>query len=411
MTRGLPVVELDALGLDAGGHVLVRLALDDVGVGEAVLVRGRDPDLARHLRAWCRAQGHPPPEARDTSGHDVCGRAGVELVVRRGAKAAGRWRGAAPAGLPDPATPGALADQAPADWSFAPRGAHVEAGGGPVPFALDRRDELWGELAPRLYAQAAAAQWDPDTAIDWDTPVDNDDVTERAVVQVMAYLVENEEAALVVPARFLGQVHPHFREIQQVLAVTVADEARHIEVFTRRANLRGPMHALSTVGGRRSLATLLDEPDFAVASFLLSVLGEGTFLSLLGFLERHAPDALTRRVAHLAKQDEARHVAFALSHLERHVGLDPSLRGRLASAVERRHGALAATAGLNEEVFDALVLLAAGDRSPASVAAGWSRVQELQRDMDDNRRARLARLGFTPGEAEALSALHTRNFM
>jgi hypothetical protein len=38
-------------------------------------------------------------------------------------------------------------------------------------------------------------------------------------------------------------------------------------------------------------------------------------------------------------------------------------------------------------------------------------VQALQRDMADGRRARLARLGFSTGEAEALSALHTRNFM
>ena len=62
---------------------------------------------------------------------------------------------------------------------------------------------------------------------------------EAAVVQVMTYLIENENAALVVPARFLGQIHPHFREVMQLLAVQVADEARHIEVFTRRALLDG----------------------------------------------------------------------------------------------------------------------------------------------------------------------------
>ena len=142
-------------------------------------------------------------------------------------------------------------------------------------------------------------------------------------MQVMTFLIENEEAALVVPARFLGQIHPHFREIQQVLAVTVADEARHIDVFTRRATITGHELALSTVGGRASLQTLLDEPDYATASFLLSVMGEGTFVSLLSFLERHAPDPLTRRIAHLTRNDEARHVAFSLAHLERHVQLEP----------------------------------------------------------------------------------------
>ncbi len=227
----------------------------------------------------------------------------------------------------------------------------------------------------------------------------------------MTFLVENEEAALVVPSRFLGQVHPHFREIQQVLAVTAADEARHIEVFSRRATLHGHDLALSSVGGRMSLQTLLDEPDFAIASFLLSVMGEGTFVSLLSFLEHHAPDPVTRRIAHLTRNDEARHVAFAMAHLERHAEIEPAIRGRLAAAVERRHGSLQHTAGLNDEVFDALVLLAAGAATPERIRSGWDAVQDLQRDMADARQGRLARLGFTPGEAEHIAELHTRNFM
>jgi hypothetical protein len=159
------------------------------------------------------------------------------------------------------------------------------------------------------------------------------------------------------------------------------------------------------------LATLVAEPDFSLASFLLSVLGEGTFLNLLAFLERHGPDAVTRQVSRLALQDEARHVAFGLAHLEHQAQTDPSLRDRLRAAVERRHDVLAATAGLNEEVFDALVVLAAGSWEPSALAEGHRRVQQLLADMDEGRQRRLVRLGFPPDEAAALSALHTRNFM
>jgi hypothetical protein len=227
----------------------------------------------------------------------------------------------------------------------------------------------------------------------------------------MTYLIENETAALLVPARFLGRLHPHFREVMQLLAIQGADEARHIEVFTRRARLRRSELGLSTAGGQASLASLFDEPDFAVASFLLSVLGEGSFLSLLWFLREHAPDLCTREVARLAAQDEARHVAFGLAHLARHIAEEPALRERLAAAIERRHHALAHTAGLNEEVFDALILLAAGSWEPAALRKGHDAVVQLQRDMDDGRRQRLARLGFATDQAAALSSLHTRNFM
>jgi hypothetical protein len=182
-------------------------------------------------------------------------------------------------------------------------------------------------------------------------------------------------------------------------------------VFTRRAQLRRSKLGLSTAGGQASLATLFDEPDFAIASFLLSVLGEGSFLTLLWFIRDHAPDECTREVARFAAQDEARHVAFGLAHLARHAQLDPSLHGRLAAAIERRHTALAHTSGLNELVFDALVLLAAGSWAPEDLRRGHAAVVELVADMDAGRRSRLARLGFAPADAERLSALHTRNFM
>jgi len=231
------------------------------------------------------------------------------------------------------------------------------------------------------------------------------------VVQVMTYLIENETAALMVPARFLSRLHPHFREVMQLLAIQAADEARHVEVFTRRALLRRSELGLSTVGGQLSLKTLIDEPDFALSAFLLSVLGEGSFLSLLWFLREHAPDPVTREIARLTAQDEARHVAFGLAHLVHQLDHDPGLRSRLAMAVETRHAALAHSAGLNEEVFDALVLLAAGSFDPGAVERGYQAVVALKGDMDQGRQKRLRRLGFDEAEAGALSSLHTRNFM
>jgi len=404
VTREQPVVELEALGFDGGAHILVKVALAGLDSGDAVAVRGSHAELSPDLATWCRQQGHRwHPAGTHTDG--------IVGSVERGPVAGARWVGAQRAGRAAPDLPDAVTAVPPAAWGLAARGAAIEPGGPEPDFRFDHRDEVWTERAPTLYAQAVAAQWNPDTAIDWNVAIDHAGVIEDAIVQVMTFLIENEEAALVVPARFLGQIHPHFREIQQVLAITVADEARHIDVFTRRATITGQELALSTVGGRASLQTLIDEPDYATASFLLSVMGEGTFVSLLSFLERHAPDPLTRRIAHLTRNDEARHVAFSLAHLERHAQLERSLRGRLARAVERRHHELRSSTGLNEDVFDALVLLAAGDTTPAAVQRGWQHVQALQHDMAEGRQARLARLGFTPTEAEALSSLHTRNFM
>ncbi|MCA8954432.1 MAG: ferritin-like domain-containing protein [Planctomycetes bacterium] len=396
-------VQLGALAFDRGGHLLVKRALRSIPPGSSVEVCGTDPRLEVHLGGWCRAQGHGV--ARSASD------ATPAWVVRREDADVGRWQGATRAGSPDPDVAGSVVDAPPRSWGLAARGATVEAGGPEFDFALCHKAEVWADEARRLYQQAVSAQWDPESAIDWREPFQLPEEVEDAVVQVMTYLIENETAALLVPAGFAAKLHPHFKEVLQLLAVQAADEARHIEVFTRRATLRRDRLGLSTVGGQASLKTLVDEPDFALASFLLSVLGEGTFLSLLRFLEVHAPDPLTRRIMHLTARDEARHVAFGMAHLRRHVDQDPGLLGRLAESVHRRHAALRHTAGLNEEVFDALILLAAGSYRPEALERGFDLVVELQQEMDSSRQRRLVGIGFVAAEAAALSALHTRNFM
>ncbi len=388
-------IDIEDLGFDSGAHLLVKHALGKIPEGSQILVKGSSTEWAGQLRAWCRMTGHSFVEA--DGGVLVTKTAGISCAIFSGHS--------------NPALPGAVLDHPHPSFGLAARGALVEEGSPEFDFRLNEKIEVWAQNAADLYAQSVAAQWDPQKEIDWDAPFDLPDEIENAVVQVMTYLIENENAALVVPARFLGTLHPHFREVQAVLAMQIADEARHIEIFTRRLRMKGREPALSSAGGQASLKTLLDEADFSVAGFLLSVLGEGTFVSLLHFLQEHAPDPVTRSIAKLAARDEARHVAFGMGHLLTRLESEPEFRHRLALAVGARHDALSATSGLNSEVHDALLLLAAGSLEPAAIASGFAKVQELMRDMHAGRYARLVRLGFGLEEAGRLASLHTRNFM
>ena len=398
-TSSLKTIAIDALGLDQGAHLLIKRALDEVVIGGTLRVAGSAPEWDMHLLAWCRANGHAVTFAGD------------HADIVRGPYQQGRWAGAVKGGDADRSAPQAVAEHAKPQWGLAARGATVEAGSPGFDFRFSEKNEIWAETADDLYRQALAGQWDPATAIDWSALPDLPDEIEDAVVQVMTYLIENENAALLVPARHLGHVHPHFREVMQLLAVQCADEARHVEVFTRRATIRRPNPALSGAGGQASLKTLFEASDFSTSAFLLSVLGEGSFVNLLNFLHEHGPDPLTRQIAKLVARDEARHVAFGMAHLEYRLSQDPGYQSGLKAAIEQRYDTLASSSGLNEEVFDALILLAAGGTDAASVGHGFSRVQRLKQDMATGRKARLVRLGFPADEAERLSGLHTRNFM
>ena len=398
-TSSLQTIAIDGLGLDQGAHLLIKRALDEVAVGGTLRVTASAPDWDMHLLAWCRANGHAVTFAGD------------HADIVRGPFQQGRWAGAVKGGDADRSTPEAIAEHADARWGLAARGATVEAGSPGFDFRFSEKSEVWAETADDLYKQALAGQWDPETAIDWTAMPELPEEVEDAVVQVMTYLIENENAALLVPARHLGQVHPHFREVMQLLAIQCADEARHVEVFTRRATLKRPNPALSGAGGQASLKTLFEASDFSTSAFLLSVLGEGSFVNLLNFLHECGPDPLTRQIAKLVARDEARHVAFGMAHLEYRLAQDPGYQSALKAAIEQRYDTLAASAGLNEEVFDALILLAAGDTDAASVRRGFERVQRLKQEMATGRKARLVRLGFPVDEADRLSGLHTRNFM
>lgn len=291
-------IDLEALGLDTGGHLLLDRALAALPPGDTLAIRGTSPQLRLHLQAWCRTHGHQLDPTADPP------------TIVKGTRDDDRWVAAERAGTA--AQPAAHADRA---WGLAARGALVEADGPPLPVDWVDRDLVWADVAPVLYEHAAASQWDPATAIDWTATVNLPSALEDAVVQVMTYLVENENAALIIPARLLSRLHPQFREVMQLLATQVADEARHVEIFTRRAQLQRDQLGVSGAGGRASLQTLLDEHDFTLATFLLSVLGEGTFLDLLRFLHRYAPDPVTAQVAQFAGRDEARHVAFGTARV------------------------------------------------------------------------------------------------
>jgi hypothetical protein len=227
---------------------------------------------------------------------------------------------------------------------------------------------------------------------------------------VMTYIAQNEYAALYVPARFLPQVNPRHAEVLMWLASHVHDEARHVEVFTKRA-LAGGARAYALASTDLSLHSLMAESDFTAAALLLNVLGEGTFLDLLRFVERHAPDAATAAAARLAHRDERRHVHFGIAHVRRRLTLDPDERSTLVASAEARAAKLTSLSGLSPLLTESLTVMAARSLQPAELAEAGTALRGLMKTMDRNRVRRLRSAGFDAATARYLSDLHTPNLM
>ena len=452
------VRRLDAERLELGGglEVLLRATLAGMRPGEAVEIATPSRAVALELPGWARVEGHAagepvalPPAAGGAAAAALGAgpappdrdRGRWTVRLRRGPAHAPPALGAAPAPSADTAAPAPPADPGPSgrpplrpdasfhtgDWraggaapavpetadrdaGLTPLGARAEPGGPPYDWRLHRRDRLWADDVAELAEQTSAEQWDASHDVPWQAARDLPEPLERAVAQVTTFIAQNEYAALYVPAAFLPQVHPAYPEALQWLAGHVHDEARHVEVFTKRALLAGGGGS-ALAATELSLRTLLDEHDFTNAALLLNVLGEGTFLDLLRFVARHAPDPATAAAARLAHRDERRHVHFGVSHVRHALAGDPERRAALVAAAEQRAAKLTELSGLSPLLTDGLTILAAGSLRPAALSDGARAVAGLIATMERNRIRRLRAAGFDAATARRLSELHTPNLM
>jgi TusA-related sulfurtransferase len=409
-------IAIDGGDLPLGGGLLalVRPALDLLEPGGVLAVASSSRTVREDLPSWCRLERHQyvgREVLADGRDRHLIARGpfsvprgareqGIELPVRGGRVSTADMLDAVP--MPDRADPAS---------GFAPRGARVEPGGPRYPFTLLERDRVAPPEVASLYDQAVAAQWDASRDIPWEKIPALPPALEAAVGQVMTFLAENELSALYVPARFLPRIHPAYVEVAMFLATQLSDEARHIDVFLKRARAAGGGAGISAATTAYSLHSLLQPEDFTEATFLLSVLGEGTFLDLLRFVEVHAPDEATAEIARRTRQDESRHVHFGLAHVRHALSHDPTLFARLEAATHRRAATLHGTGGVPAPLQDALTILAARGTDPPSVARGHEAFRELLHTMHQARIKRLVHAGFTPAQSAALSAVHTGNFM
>ncbi|MGH2640537.1 MAG: ferritin-like domain-containing protein [Actinomycetota bacterium] len=417
---GEPAASFDAEDLDLASGLIFALdvCLSDIEVGEVLELTSRNPAVNHELPAWCRGTGHRLV-ATEPDGSD-----GTIFLIERGPYGSLMFKdrpdwGVTPTFRHDGfdtrdwlvGKAAEIPERADPTTGFAPRGAVVEEGAPRFPYTETERDRVWAHNVASLYEQATASQWDASTDIRWRDLEPLPTHLERAVCQIMTHLAENEYAALYVPARFIPRIHPHFAEVALFLATQVNDEARHIEAFTKRALANGGGLQVSSAMTQTSLRSLLEQEDFSHASFLLSVLGEGTFLEYLAFVERFAPEPVTAEIARRARIDEARHVAFGVEHARHYLRADPDRAAELFDAVRRRASFLADASGTSPHIEEALVVLAAGEVTPSRIREGVKEVRGLQETMHRRRVTRLIQLGFPRPLAEEMSELHTPNFM
>lgn len=207
-------------------------------------------------------------------------------------------------------------EDAPTTRVMAPRGSVIDPDVPDMGYVYNQKYQVWSDNVVALYEEACSRQWSATRDIPWDALKPLPDDLERAQCQIATFLTEVEMVASDFPAKWLWQMNQHYHEVKMFLCTQAMDEARHLEVFRKRALANGGGLMRCLTGTEEFLRTILHAPTYIQGSFLMHVLGEGLVLDIFRGGEFLAKNKTEKEIYRLCIQDEARHVSYGTMHLK-----------------------------------------------------------------------------------------------
>ena len=194
------------------------------------------------------------------------------------------------------------------------RGSVARPGVFRTAYFVPEKSDIWADNATLIYEEAVQRQWSSATDIPWETVEPLPDEVEQAICQICTFLTEVEFVAGDAPGQWLKQISPDHYEVALFLVTQVMDEARHLDVFRKRALANG-CGLLEAQGAILGLRNIMDARDFTEMSALMHVLGEGFVQTMFRMGEFIAQNEAEKTIFRLCAQDESRHVGFGVMHL------------------------------------------------------------------------------------------------
>jgi hypothetical protein len=245
--------------------------------------------------------------------------------------------------------------------SMAPRGCEVPAD---TPclgiYDINEKALVWADNVAKLYDEAVARQWSSTRDVPWNQLEELPEEIEKAVCQVCTGLTEVEFIAADLPAKWLWRINHDFHEVKCFLASQVMDEARHLDVFRKRALANGGGLLKASPGSENILRAIIEAPNYTVASSLMHILAEGFVLTLFRHGEFLAPTAVEKKIFRLCMQDEARHVAYGTMHLKYFLQQHPERAEEIHSILTKGEEAIFALNTEPQSVEPRMILAGGG---------------------------------------------------
>jgi hypothetical protein len=212
----------------------------------------------------------------------------------------------------------------------------------PMDIAWTFKYELSGDRVEELYKRAKQNQWDSDTNLPWDTPVDpskplinarsdvyhqmpffqklsksqQETFTAHSTAQLLSQFLHGEQGALMTAACVTHSVPDATAKLYA--ATQTMDEARHVEVYARYCDKIAMVYPMSPWLKALIDATLKSD-RYEKVMIGMNMIVEGLALGAFNNMYRTTQCELLKKITFNVMRDESRHVSFG------HVYLGPVL--------------------------------------------------------------------------------------
>jgi len=228
-------------------------------------------------------------------------------------------------------------------------------------YFVPEKNDIWADNATLIYEEAVQRQWSSATDIPWESIEPLPDEVEEAICQICTFLTEVEFIAGDAPGQWLKQISPDHYEVALYLVSQVMDEARHLDVFRKRALANG-CGLLEAQGATRGLRNILDARDFTEMSALMHVLAEGFVQTMFRTGEFIAQNEAEKTIFRLCAQDESRHVGFGVMHLRYVLQHAPERREEIHHYLDRAEQLFGHPTDSNSGLQEALLITMGGGK-------------------------------------------------
>jgi hypothetical protein len=199
----------------------------------------------------------------------------------------------------------------------------------------------------KLYERAKKAQWNAQTDLPWETPVDQEEVAINNAIQAggfgqgvdltgtslekwgdkewlhfavesqnwtLSQFMHGEQGALLCTAKIVETVP--WIDAKYYASTQVVDEARHVEVFAKYLDEKLSGHYPINAHLRLLLDDIVQDSRWDMTYLGMQIMVEGLALAAFGFLHQLTTEPLLKQLLRYVMGDEARHVAFGVLSLQ-----------------------------------------------------------------------------------------------